>query len=313
MQPMTLTALIARLAAVLTVLWTAQPATAASSRAKLQSYIECTNALSGRAYEAQSRYFSWAAKSGPTGKEKIIYGLYTISDTADCQRGIVAATTLEPRNAELETAGTAYAKAVGVLGPLLKEADDYYDQKNFKDDKMAKGKALHPLLVAAWNDFTVADDRLRASIDVISDQEAIEELAAIEKREGRKGRYHIEALMMKAKRLVREESGEKPDLARITEALNDYEGIVKATEQYAAENKDAKIGSSLVGSAKSYLTTAKNLMRRIRDKTPYSTGERMIMGAAGGSGGAWMVEGSPARLTHDYNQLIGSYNRGARF
>jgi hypothetical protein len=30
-------------------------------------------------------------------------------------------------------------------------------------------------------------------------------------------------------------------------------------------------------------------------------------------GGAWMVEGAPARRTRDYNQLIGSYKRGAKF
>jgi hypothetical protein len=26
-----------------------------------------------------------------------------------------------------------------------------------------------------------------------------------------------------------------------------------------------------------------------------------------------MVEGSPARLSRDYNQLVGAYNRGGRF
>ncbi|MGB8444414.1 MAG: DUF3829 domain-containing protein, partial [Pseudolabrys sp.] len=44
----------------------------------------------------------------------------------------------------LEAAASAYAKAVAKLEPLLKEADDYYTQENYKDDKMAKGRALHP-------------------------------------------------------------------------------------------------------------------------------------------------------------------------
>jgi hypothetical protein len=51
-------------------------------------------------------------------------------------------------------------------------------------------------------------------------------------------------------------------------------------------------------------------MRRVRDKVPYSQGEKMILDTGGG---AWMVEGSPARLTRDYNQLVSSYNRGARY
>ena len=116
--------------------------------------------------------------------------------------------------------------------------------------------------------------------------------------------------MISAKRLMRANNANPPDLAAITEALSGYEAILKATEEYAAANKDAKIGSSFVSEAKSFLTTGKQLMRRIRDKVPYSQGDRMILNT--GSGG-WMVEGSPARLTRDYNQLISSYNRGARF
>ena len=49
-------------------------------------------------------------------------------------------------------------------------------------------------------------------------------------------------------------------------------------------------------------------MRRIRDKVPYSQGDRMMLINAGGG---WMVEGSPPRLLRDYNQLIEAYNRGA--
>src|SRR6478736_365544 len=114
---------------------------------KLNAYVGCINRLSARSYDSRSRYFSWAAKSGPTGKERIIYGTYTIYDTSDCVKNVEKANALEPRDAEIEAAATAYAKAVARLEPLLKEADDYYSQENYKDDKMEKGKALHPLLV----------------------------------------------------------------------------------------------------------------------------------------------------------------------
>ena len=278
---------------------------------KLQAYIECTNRLSGRAYEARSRYLSWVGKSGPTGKERIIYGTYTIYDTADCKTGVEAANALEPHDTAVEAAGSAYVTAVTILEPLLKEADDYYDQQNYKDDKMAKGRALHPLLMTAWSAFEAADQNLRTSIDTLSDFVAADELAAIEQREGRSGRYHIQALMMKAKVLIRAESaGKTMNLAKIAEALDGYEAIVKATDQYEQAHKDQGVGSSFVGTAKSYLTTAKALMRRVRDKVPYDTGEKMILSSPGGG---WMVEGSPARLTRDYNQLVDAYNRGAKF
>lgn len=277
---------------------------------KLNAYVECINRLSERAFDSQARYFSWVGKTGPTGKERIIYGLYTIYDTADCKANVEQANALEPDDKDLEAAASAYVEAVVALEPLLKEADDYYTQENYKDDKMAKGKALHPRLVSAWAAFAAADQKLRDGIDVIQDKQAIEALAEVERSEGRKARYHIQSLMIQAKRLMRVQSADKPDLAKITAALTDYETIANATAAYADADKDSKIGSSFVNDAKSFLVTSKQLMRRMRDKVPYSQGDKMLMQSGGG---AWMVEGSPARLMRDYNQLIESHNRGANF
>ena len=172
---------------------------------KLNAYVGCINRLSARSYDSRARYFSWADKSGPTGKERIIYGTYTIYDTSDCVKNVEKANALEPRDAALEAAATAYAKAVARLEPLLKEADDYYTQQDYKDDKMAKGKALHPLLVAAWDAFASADQKLRAGVEAINDKRALEKLAAIEQSEGKQARYHVEALMIQAKRVLRAE------------------------------------------------------------------------------------------------------------
>ena len=275
---------------------------------KMNAYVGCINRLSERSYSSRSRYFSWAKKSGPTGKERIIYGTYTIYDTSDCVKNVEKADALEPRDAALEAAATAYAKAVAKLEPLLKEADDYYTQENYKDDKMAKGRALHPMLVAAWDAFESADKALRSNVEAINDKRAAEKLAAIEQSEGKQARYHVEALMIQAKRVLRAEDAAKPDVAAITAALNEFESTVKGAEHFSGSGSGAKIGSMFISNAKSFLTTAKQLMRRIRDKVPYSSGDRMMLSGGGG----WMVEGSPPRLMRDYNQLIESYNRGAR-
>jgi hypothetical protein len=288
-------------------------ANAASAQAllpseKLNAYVGCINRLSGRAFDSRTRYFSWVGKNGPTGNERIIYGTYTIYDTTDCRKNVEKANGLEPRDATLEAAASAYAEAATNLEPLLKEADDYYTQQNYKDDKMAKGKAMHPRLVAAWDAFANADKALRNGVEAINDRRAVERLAEIERSEGRKVRYHIEALMIQAKRVLRAEDVEKPDLAAITQAIDDYESIVKATEQISGADGNPKIGSIFISSAKSYLTTAKQLMRRLRDKVPYSTGDKMMLNAGSG----WMIEGSPPRLLRDYNQLVDGYNRGAR-
>ncbi len=101
------------------------------------------------------------------------------------------------------------------------------------------------------------------------------------------------------------EGADKPDLAAITQALNDYEETVKGAEQ--ASEAGPKIGSVFMNAVKSYLVTGKQLMRRIRDHVPYSSGDKMMIEAGSG----WMIEGSPQRLLRDYNQLVDAYNRGA--
>jgi len=280
-----------------------------SPNEKLNAYVGCINRLSARSYDSRARYFSWAAKEGPTGRERIIYGTYTIYDTSDCRKNVEKANALEPHDAALEAAASAYTEAVSKLEPLLKEADDYYSQQDYKDDKMAKGMALHPRLVAAWNAFESADQKLRSGVEAINDRRSLEKLAEIEKSEGKQARYYVEALMIQAKRVVRAEEADKPDVAAIAQALNDYENMVKGAEQFTGSGSDAKIGSFFIGNAKSFLVTAKALMRRIRDHVPYSAGDKMMLG---NQGAGWMVEGSPPRLLRDYNQLVDAYNRGPR-
>ena len=272
---------------------------------KMNAYVGCINRLSERSYDSRNRYFSWAAKSGPTGKERIIYGTYTIYDTSDCRKNVEKANALEPRDAALEAAASAYVAAVTALEPLLKEADDYYDQEDYKDDRMARGKAMHPRLVAAWDAFAAADQALRKGVETVNDRRALERLAAIERSEGRKGRYHVEAAMIQAKRVLRSQDADKPDVGAMTQALGEFESTIRAMEKLVADG-EAKIGSIFIGEAKSLLTTGKQLMRRVRDKVPYSQGDRMMLNAGSG----WMVEGSPQRLMRDYNELIGAYNSG---
>ena len=176
---------------------------------------------------------------------------------------------------------------------------------------MAKGKALHPRLVAAWDAFASADQKLRTGVEAFNDRRALEKLAAIEKSAGKKARYYVEAMMIQAKRVLRAENTDEPDMAAITPALDEFEATIKASEEFSGTGMDkSKIGGMFMSNTKSYLTTAKQLMRRIRDKTPYSSGDRMMLN---GQGSGWMVEGSPPRLLRDYNQLIEAYNRGANF
>jgi hypothetical protein len=274
---------------------------------KINAYVGCINRLSARAHASRERYFSWVnAKTGPTGKERIVYGVYTIYDTAECRDAVANANGEGPHDAPTEAAASAYVAAVTALEPLLKEADDYYTQQDYKDDRMAKGKALHPTLVAAWDAFDVADRALRDRIDTINDARAATKLAAIEQSEGRHAHYFLESLMIEAKHVVRAEDADTPDLDAIKRAVDAYEATSKSLESAAGDG--GNIGSMFVGNAKAFLATAKQLMRRIRDRTPYSDGDKMMINAGSG----WMIEGSPQKLLRDYNTLVDGYNSGAK-
>lgn len=294
---------------------TAQPATpaAASLGKKLQPYIACINRLSERSLSSRERYLSWVnEKTGPTGKERIIYGLYTIYDPKDCEAGVAKMATEQPAVPELEKAGTEYAAAASALNVVLNEANDYYDQGNYKDDKMAKGRVMHPKLMAAYNRFVAADKALRGQVDELNDKVQLERLAAIEKAEGKSLHYLATDLMIKAKTLARAENVEPKEfnLEKVNGAINAFEQVIKDIETFNAGTSGKKINSSIVSNAKSFLTSAKELMRRVRNKTPYSQGDRMMLS---NPGAGWMVSGSPPRVMRDYNQLVDTYNRGVTF
>lgn len=295
----------------------AQPRSTAANQPslgkKLQPYIACINRLSERANASRERYLSWAdEKKGPTGKGNI-YGLYTLYDPKDCVAGVAKAAQEQPAHAELEKAGGEFAAAVSELVPLLNQANDYYDQGNYKDDKMAKGREMHPKLVAAYTRFSNADKALRSQVDELNDRVQLERLALIEKTEGKGVNYLVTDLMIKAKALLRTEAVEPKafNLEKVTPAIAALEQAIKDIETFNEGTPSKKVGSSLISNAKTFLTSAKELMRRIRDKVPYSTGDRMLM--SGPPGGAWMVSGSPARLQRDYNQLVEAFNRGPGF
>lgn len=287
----------------------AQDADAAVGR-KLDAAIACINRLSERAFDSRNRYVDWAgSKAKMKNKPRNVLGLYTIYETDDCAKGVAEAASMAPAQPELESASAAYVKAVQGLEPLLKEADDYYEQENYKDDKFAKGKEMHGKLLAAWEEFGKADGALRGVVDRISSERQVAELARVEKAEGRNARFHVMNTFLQAKALVRLETDvemKKMDVAKVTEQLAVYETAVKELEAFAEGQGSGKIDSFFVSSAKEVLVTAKALMRRVRDKEGFSTGDQMMLSQPGAG---WMVEGSQPRLIRDFNQLVDNYNR----
>lgn len=173
-----------------------QPAPAAPDNvsAKLQSYITCYNKLDGRAHRTINRYSSWVKdmKAGPTGNEKVIYGLYALfsDDVKECVAEFEHASAMRPALPTLDSAGKAYIASLAAMDKLVADAYTYYDRENYKDDNFAKGKSMHGPLAASFDGFVQASAVFSKALDVENDN-----LLSAQARAHRKDRRPQAALL----------------------------------------------------------------------------------------------------------------------
>ncbi|MGO4715180.1 YiiG family protein [Bradyrhizobium sp. 2TAF24] len=206
--------------------------------AKSNGVVGLLNA-SLRGKESWARYLSWVdVKRGPTGKERIIYGLYSVGASArDAIARARKSAADEPAIPALDGATRQLADTFDALIPILNEADAYYDRKDYLSDDMAGGKALHARLVPAATAFLEA----RAAADALQDQfkDLIDrqQLSRIEATEGKSVRWHARNTLMLAKKTVdlmpsnpRRGADLKPfdaALAAYGEAVRDFDTAVR--------------------------------------------------------------------------------------
>lgn len=289
-----------------------------ASNEKLNYYVDCINTHSNSVLNGYDRYLSWAnEETGPTGSETVNYGVDQLyNDIQPCIDGLKKAKTMKPTYPTLDGSVDAYVSALSNVAPLIKEAHQYYDQEDYKDDGMAKGKEMHPKLIAAYKAFDEADATLRGELEKIQDELDVKRLADLEKTEGKKYAWHSTNVMVQAKKLL--EKGNVADLKEIKledfqTALDNFENASKDLKTYDEAHK-SELGpglgaSSFIDDSDEYLKSAKDLMRRVRDNTPYDEGEMMMLGGAT----EWMVEGSPGKLLYDYNSLVSASNTFNQF
>lgn len=270
-----------------------------AATAKFNAYVVFMN-RSLRAVQSLDRYKSWVnMKTGPTGRESIIYGLYDVYDTTREAAAASAALTQDPLLPDLDSAMRDYIAANAALGPILNEASAYYERKDYKDDKMAGGKALHARIIAAADPFLAARARLDGLFTAEKARVDAARLASLEKREGRKANWHVANVMLRAQRVMDLlPSNARPvvDLASFHSALADYAGAVKDMDTYGAANPN----SFFVFESQPRSLLSK--LRDFQDKIDRAKGD-----ARRGGGGdlIWIV--------NDYNSMVSSAPTATQF
>lgn len=276
---------------------------------KLGEYISCMNGTSKRVIDSRNRYLSWIVdeKVGPTGKERNIYGLYDIN-ASTCLPHLDRAKTMQPSLPEVESAAAEYRKALDALDPLVKQAEKYYDQKDYKDDKMAKGKQLHFELMNAFAKFEQVNKGFEDRVTTLNDAVNTRQFARLEKDPSRRFQYLSQKSLNEAKALIKlTDIAElkELDLQKYDVALQTFDKSLTELEQYAeahkAETSKAMMFSSYQRSAKDFLKSAKELIRRKRDNKDFN---KEFFSKSSPS----MVDGHPAQVIEKYNRMIGDSN-----
>ncbi len=295
---------------------------------KLDEYIKCLNSLSSPIHQSRSRYFTYIPRTGPTGREANadLYRL-PVGATANCSAGITRSKIMPPANPKLEEAGSEFALAATEIDRLMTEMDTYYELRLFKDDKWAKGKAMHPRLIAAWGRFSTADKNLHDTLDGITKPLAQRVLARIEREDGKKFRYGRKKVLITARELVEASDpiGEDDDIdgalymAAYTEfekALDELTGYgqLHKSELAAASNPSFPMSESnytqFVKEAGDFKRAAKEFWRCLQDapakaKTPSGKVDMDKLGNCSNGVASWKTGDE---VIKQYNEFIRTSN-----
>ena len=265
---------------------------------KLNAYVGLMNRTL-RASESLTRYASWVdMRTGPTGRERIIYGLYGVYDVRGEIAKAKAAAGGPPPMPELDAAMVTYIAAYEALAPTLTQADGYYERADYKVDKMAEGKILHARLAPAATIFRTERAKVEALFAVEKERSDAVELALIERRDGRKARWHLTNVMIRARpvlALLPTEAKPVVDMAAFDAILATYAAAVKELDTYVATEPGTL--SSFEGRPRAWL----GKLREFRDKLAQAKGD-----ARRGAGRdlTWIV--------NDYNTMISTAQMASR-
>lgn len=281
---------------------------------KLNAYVGLINYVSERINDSYDRYLSWADyDNGPTGQERNIYGLYELNDNSHYFDEVNTALALKPEH-ELDQIVREYIEAYKVIEPLNEEAYNYYDQKDYLDDNMAKGKELHPKLIAAFDKFAEVSDKLNAEyekVDLVQRKLELEEY----KKSGAKLAYASTNTLLTAQDMyiflrdsLNASNGDPAQINADTfkQKIDTYEAALTELKTFKDKTSEIKreygitgesLFDSFLDSSDGFTKAYKAYYRAVRDKNfPEVFGSEDF------------TEGTFGNFLYAYNDMIDKYN-----
>jgi Protein of unknown function (DUF3829) len=277
----------------------------AQKSARLNEYVECMNFVSASARQSRDTYLnSVDEQKGPDRKTMSHIYISNLQMVEECKKALAKAKTLQPPMPEFDALADPYEKALGELAPLVDQAYKYYDNKDFKDDQLAKGIAMHAPLLASFRKFFDANKALDDKVTKLNDELSQRRLALLAKDPQARLHYLVEKAESDAKILVEASavnSLKDLDLGKYTALLDGYERALDELDSYASAHKDevdkVTLFSRFDDTARDFLKASKELMRRKRDNKEFTE-----------TGPPASIDGHPAQVMERYNTLINSSN-----
>jgi len=297
----------------------ADPAATADDKLgdKLEEYLKgCLNNYVRTEFrDSADNYFQEVdEKKGPTLAHTPYLRKVEPKQVDECQQAAAKGKAMEPALPELDSAVAAFAAAIKAGTPLLNEAQTYYDQKDYKDDKMAKAQAMHPQLVTLFKNVNSASHAMSEAFAKQKGPLDVRELERL-KAKGPKVAFltkrsimdsDVFASLTNVKSVKEFFALPAPELqAKVDVLAQDYSELKALVDAKGKDLEGTSNVDSYTGDLETYLKTAKEVTRRVRDKTKFTDSELERLGTNGG----WMTDGSPDKLNRDHESLISSYNR----
>jgi hypothetical protein len=242
---------------------------------KLDAYAELMNRYGQRVLRSYERYVAWCnPKTGPTGRERPVNGLYTVADpAADLTKAELL--IAKPSNVDVfDRVAKDYGTRLRDIRPLLEEAAHYYEQEDYKDDGMAKGRQMHGKLIAAFEGFEKATAVLQQEFEKIHDLQVTASIVKY-KASGDELSAMFLGNTMRAKHLLSAGRGglKTLELTTFQEQVKAMEDQLRAMRVHIKQNKQAletkevNVGNyeGYIEHAAGFLKQAKELSRAKRD------------------------------------------------
>ena len=272
--------------------------------AKLAPFVTCINGVDGAWRGAYARYQT--AYENQITKGNAFWNLqtrFTLAQHGDqyaiaksCIEGLNAGVKNRQSDPELDALGTEYAQALQQLIPLVQSVDTYYSQGDYKDDGMAKGKALQAQIVPLFKTFFAKSDRIHSL--VASRNLAIEKqaLTAMEQRNGKDIWWHTENVMLEARGVIDAidalNTQDRLTVENLQPLETAYQQALETAKAYGEANRAKSEGKTAADPFWFYLEpNASALLANVKAL-------RRDLG-----------KGKNADLERNYNNMINSFNR----